>query len=162
MDMRANVIHGLQLSSFLTEFKHKGRASQKLSRGVEKLVPQCPRGRNRDEDKIDALYYSGRMIYCATNPITCLVGSEKTYKQFLAELSSAEQNHRIRLTIQGRVPRRNGRGYLNTDNSGASSSSKLGSVDTDSMVWFQGQLRYSRDPRAPNRSKLKFEEDERW
>lgn len=49
----------MQLSDHLDEDGKEGPAFQKLARRIEKLVPQCPPGRNSDIDKRDYLVLCG-------------------------------------------------------------------------------------------------------
>lgn len=94
-------LRAMTLHDFVADNLTEGEALQKMARRIERLVPQCPPGKNTDGDKRDTLYYAVRMFDWAQLPITGLAGSNKSYKEFLDELATAEQKHRIKESMQG-------------------------------------------------------------
>lgn len=132
---------------------------QKLARRIEKLVPQCLMGRNSDGDKRDAIYYAAWGWPWAAMPITALAGSNKTYKSFLDELTTAQQNHRIRT---GKSSSNKTRSYIRSAEV-SSRRTLLGSADDDgeAEIWFQGQARYGRDMKAPKKKEVSYAKDKK-
>lgn len=95
-------VRTMTIQDFAAGSEHEGNLLQRLARGIERLVPQCISGRNGDQDKQDALYYAIRSCEWSSGPITSLsTQADKPYKQFLDELATAEQNHRIGGGLKG-------------------------------------------------------------
>lgn len=103
----ADELLNLTSDEYLDSDSHCGEALQKLACRIQKLVPQAPHGRNTDVEKRDALYYAVRARTWAEAPIFVISQGMRTYKQFLDELASADQNYRIACSIRGKSPSRN-------------------------------------------------------
>lgn len=132
----------MTLHDFIDDNITAGEALQKMARRIERLVPQCPPGKNTDSDKRDMLFYAVRMFDWAQQPITTLAGSNKSCKEFLDELATAEQNQCIKETLQGQPRNRSKanrkRGFEQLPKFGAGSSNSNGAA----AIWSAGQAPY--------------------
>lgn len=95
----------IQLTRYTDSDISDGQVLQKVARRIEKLVPRCPRGENSNRNKRETLYYAVRMTEWAQAPISDLAGngSRKTYKEFLDELTAAEQQQKIKDKLQRKM-----------------------------------------------------------
>ena len=139
----------MTIQDFSNSTEHEGQSLQKLARRIERLVPQCQPGRNGDRDKRDALYYAVRSCEWSSGPITSLsTFAGKPYKQFLDELATAEQNHRIAGNLKGKLSR-HGRAFRQPQTLSPPTTTRAAEGTPNSAsIWFAGQARYGRDPRA--------------
>ena len=135
----------------LMQFSQDGtcdaKALQLLARRIEKLVPQCYKVANCDEEKREALYYAVRNAPWSEGPINALVGSgyQKSYKSFLDELITAEQQYRLR---KGDTAGISSRTRYKTDSTNRRPTGPSKGPINDAIVWYQSQGRYGRDPKA--------------
>lgn len=152
-----NEIRVIHLSKFIAESKHEVEALQVMERRIEKLILQCTSGKNGDEDKRDALYFGVRDFPWVAMPISLLSRSDKKYKLFLDELAAAGQTHRIARggsgSFRNKATSSKVGGFL-----GRGSTSRY-KTSNEANVWFQGQAKYGRDPRAPKRKELSYKKD---
>lgn len=113
----------------------EGQALQKLARRIEKLVPQCPSGENSDKAKRETLYYAVRMMEWAQSSFSGSAGMryKNPYKVFLDELTAAEQQHRIKNSLQGKPKHRRRLGETQITGVGVGVS-KIGS-SADAVIW---------------------------
>ena len=142
-------VRTMTIQDFAAGSEHEGNSLQRLSKRIEHLVLQCISGRNGDQDKRDSLYYAVRSFEWSSGPITSLsTQADKPYKQFLDELATAEQNHRIAGGLKGK-PSRYSRTFRQPQVPLSPHTARTpdGSPHSAS-VWFAGQARYGRDPRA--------------
>lgn len=159
----ADEIRNLTITDYSSE-PYEGLALQKLSRRIERLVPQAPHGRNTDLDKRDAMYYAIRSRSCPDSAIATISSENKTYKQFLDELATAEQNYRTSLALRSRTPH-----FSTNTHSPASrtwpSSTRTRPPSTSppsspaASVWFVSQGKYGRDPKAKRIRKIRDRTD---
>lgn len=84
----------IRIGDYFSKAEHEGPGLQLVARRIEKLVPTCPINKGLDKDKKEELYYAFRKQIWALPVINYQPGQNKSYKQFLDELSAVEYNYR--------------------------------------------------------------------
>lgn len=133
----SDYLRNVRLDEFTDNDTPEKEALQKLARKIEALTPQAPEGENGDRDKLRHLHFAVRGYKWARGPIDRLASDLNDYKSFLDALQKAEQN--IRFEKRDRSLGGNPFSVRRRIRKG-----KPGSAE----VWFAGQARYGRDPRA--------------
>lgn len=159
----ADQVADLRLDDFTGSDFDEGEALQKLARQIEVLVPQAPIGENTDKDKRKALHHGVRKFVWAQPVINTLAYQpRKPYKEFLHELTAAEQNHRVakelrassnrhlrsRMSVQSGAKHRNNKGGS-------------GSPSQAADIWYAGQAQLGLDPKAKKLPKVSSGSDRR-
>lgn len=147
-------IADIRLDDFLDSDIDEGSALQKLARRIEVLIPQAPLGGNGDKEKRRAFHHGVRKYVWAQLVLkTFYYQPRKLYKEFMHELTSAEQNHRVAKELRSGSSRHSRSRFLVESRSSKRRSEKFsadrpGSSSRAAKIWYTGQARFGWDPKA--------------